>query len=504
MADVLTDHAPAREESAAPHRWLALAVIGVAQLMIILDASIVNIALPQAQRALHISDANRQWALTAYTLAFGGLLLLGGRVTDYFGRKRTFLTGLLGFAAASALGGAAQSAGWLFGARAIQGAFAALLAPAVLSLITTTFTEAHERAKAFAVYGAISGTGAAVGLIAGGALTEYMSWRWTLLINTPIAIAVAIASLPLIRDSKVDGPRHYDIAGAILASGGLASLVWGFTEASTHSWTATRTLLLIAVGVVLLVGFVVREIYAESPLLPLRIVLDRNRGGSYLSFLLATMVMFSVFLFLTYYFQNVLGYSALKAGVAFLPFPVGVIVSSTIASRTMPIFGPRALATAGFISGTLGVLWLTQLSASASYVTHIVPSELLISLGMGHVFVSLSSTALLGVPNRDAGVASALVNTMQQVGGSLGIAFLNTIATTATLHYATSHGGASPSAVVHGFTTAFWVGAGVMAVAAVMVLLLIRPQRAAGEIPPQAEPLDEGALAMEGTAIAGV
>ena len=189
--------------------------------MIILDASIVNIALPQAQRALHISDANRQWALTAYTLAFGGLLLLGGRITDYFGRKRTFLVGLIGFAAASGLGGAAQSAGWLFGARAIQGVFAALLAPAVLSLITTTFTEAHERAKAFAVYGAISGTGAAVGLIAGGALTEYFSWRWTLFINTPIAIAVAIASLPLIKDSRADGPRHYDVSGAIIASAGL-------------------------------------------------------------------------------------------------------------------------------------------------------------------------------------------------------------------------------------------------------------------------------------------
>src|SRR3954468_8592100 len=228
-------------EAGAPRgrdrRWLALAVIGVAQLMIILDASIMNIALPHAQRALHISDANRQWALTAYTLAFGGLLLLGGRVTDYFGRKRTFLTGLVGFAAASALGGAAQSAGWLFGARAIQGAFAALLAPAVLSLITTTFTEAHERAKAFAVYGAISGTGGAAGLILGGLLTEYLSWRWTLFVNVPIAIGVAIASLPLIKESRAEGDRHFDLPGAIVATGGLATLVYGFTEASIHGWT---------------------------------------------------------------------------------------------------------------------------------------------------------------------------------------------------------------------------------------------------------------------------
>lgn len=493
MADIALERPRSAGESAsAPHRWLALAVIGVAQLMIILDASIVNIALPQAQKALHISDANRQWALTAYTLAFGGLLLLGGRVTDYFGRKRTFLVGLLGFAAASALGGAAQSAGWLFGARAIQGVFAALLAPAVLSLITTTFTEAHERAKAFAVYGAISGTGAAVGLIAGGALTEYLSWRWTLLINTPIAIAVAVASMPLIRDSRVAGPRHYDVTGAISASVGLAALVWGFTEASTHSWTAARTLLLMAVGVVLLAVFVLRERRAANPLLPLRIVLNRNRGGSYLAFLFATMVMFSAFLFLTYYFQNVLGYTALKAGVAFLPFPVGVILSSTVASRTMPVLGPRVLATAGFIAGTLGVLWLTQLSPDASYGLHVVPSELLISMGMGHVFVSLSSTALLGVPNEDAGVASALVNTMQQVGGSVGIALMNTIATTATTHYITSHDGhPSPDAVVHGFTTAFSVGAVIMAVAAVMVFLLIRPRRAVGVIPVQADAVED-------------
>src|SRR5690242_12531522 len=324
-------------------RWLALAVIGVAQLMIILDSAIVNIALPHAQVALHISNANRQWALTAYTLTFGGLLLLGGRVGDYFGRKRTFLVGLFGFAGASALGGLAQNAGWLFGARALQGAFAAVLAPAVLSLITTTFTEAHERAKAFAVYGAISGTGAAIGLIAGGALTEFLSWRWTLLVNTPVAIIVAIASIPLLKESKAEGDRHYDIPGALVATSGLALLVYGFTEASLHSWTAPLTLSLIAAAVVLLTGFVWWERRAENPMLPLRIVLDRNRGGSYAAFFLATMTMFAVFLFLTYYFQGVLHYSALKAGVAFLPFPLGVITSSIIASRTLPRYGPRVL-----------------------------------------------------------------------------------------------------------------------------------------------------------------
>jgi EmrB/QacA subfamily drug resistance transporter len=468
-------HAPA--EAPRDRRWLALAVIGVAQLMIILDASIVNIALPHAQAALHISDASRQWALTAYTITFGGLLLLGGRVADYVGRKRTFMIGLLGFAAASALGGAAQNATWLFGARALQGVFAAILAPAVLSLITTTFTEPHERAKAFGVYGAISGAGGAIGLVAGGALTEYFSWRWTLLVNTPIALVVAVLAYPLLKESRVEGDRHYDVPGALLATFGLASLVYGFTQASLHSWTAPVTLTFVIGGVLLLAAFVVWESNADNPLLPMRIVLNRNRGGSYLAFFMATLVMFTVFLFLTYYFQGVLGYSALKAGVAFLPFPLGVIVSSVIASRTLPVFGPRVLAAAGFLLAALGVLWLTQLSADSSYLTHIVPSELLISMGMGQVFVPLSSTALLGVPNHDAGVASALVNTMQQVGGSLGVAFLNTIATSATVRYALAHGGPSKAAVTHGFTTAFAVGVGVLVAAAILVLTLIQSNR---------------------------
>src|SRR4051794_38203199 len=323
----------ASQEKHKDHKWLALAVIGVAQLMIILDASIVTIALPHAQKALDISDADRQWVQTAYTLSFGGLLLLGGRISDYWGRKRTFLVGLIGFAAASALGGAAQSPGWLFGARALQGAIAALLAPAVLSIITTTFTEAKERAKAFAVYGAISGTGAAIGLIAGGALTEYASWRWTLFVNVPIALVTALAAIPVIRESRAEGDRRYDVPGAVIATLGLVTLVYGFTNASTDSWTAPLTIGLIAAGVALIAAFVVWEQRAKNPLLPMRVILDRNRGGSFLAFLLATLGMFGVFLFLTYYFQGVLGYSPLKAGFAFLPFPIGIIISATLASR---------------------------------------------------------------------------------------------------------------------------------------------------------------------------
>jgi EmrB/QacA subfamily drug resistance transporter len=467
----------AAQERHKDHRWLALAVIGVAQLMIILDASIVTIALPHAQQALHISDANRQWVQTAYTLAFGGLLLLGGRIADYFGRKRTLIIGLIGFAIASALGGAAQSGTELFAARALQGMLAAVLAPSILSLITTTFTEPRERAKAFGVYGAISGTGAAIGLIAGGALTEYASWRWTMFVNVPIAIAVAISALFVIRESRADGDRRYDMVGALIGTSGLVSLVYGFTEASTHGWGAPRTVGLIAAAIALLTGFVAWERRAVNPLLPLRIILDRNRGGSYLAFLLATLGMFATFLFLTFYFQGVLGWSPLKAGFAFLPFPLGVITSATLASRFLPRFGPRPLAIAGFSMGTLGLLWLTQLQPHSAYLTHLVPSMLLISLGMGQVFVSLSSTALLGVPNHDAGVASALVNTMQQIGGSLGVAFLNTIATNATVSYATSHGGTSPNAVVHGFTTAFAFSAGIFAVATIAVGLLVQARK---------------------------
>jgi EmrB/QacA subfamily drug resistance transporter len=495
----ISDRLAASQERHKDHKWLALAVIGVAQLMIILDASIVTIALPHAQRALHISDANRQWVQTAYTLAFGGLLLLGGRVADYFGRKRTFIIGLLGFGSASALGGAAQSSSWLFGARALQGAIAALLAPAVLSLITTTFTEMHERAKAFAVYGAISGTGAAIGLIAGGSLTEYLSWRWTMYVNVPIAIAVAIAALPLIRESRADGDRRYDALGAITATAGLALLVYGFTNAATHSWTAPLTIALIVLAVALLVTFVVWEQwFAKNPLLPLRIILHRTRGGAFLSFFLATLAMFGMFLFLTFYMQNVHGWSPLKSGFAFLPFPVGVITSATIASKTLPRLGPRPLALFGFTLATLGYAWLTTLHADSSYVTHLVPSMLLISLGMGQVFVSMSSTALIGVPQHDAGVASALVNTMQQVGGSLGVAFLNTIATTTAAHYVTSHHAFSAvgraEATTHGFTVAFTIGSIILASAAILVTSLVRASR--DDVAPQGDAQTEAEPAL--------
>jgi EmrB/QacA subfamily drug resistance transporter len=457
-------------------RWSVLAVVATAQLMIVLDASVVNIALPHAQQALGFSDSSRQWMLTAYTLTFGGLLLLGGRVADFFGRRRMFITGLIGFAAASALAGAAQSSAWLFGARAVQGVFAALLAPAVLSLITTTFTGPKQRARAFSVYGAISGAGWAVGVILGGALTQFLSWRWTLLINAPIALVLVVAALPVIAESHDKGQRHFDILGAVLATGGAALLVYGFTQASVQSWTAASTLASIAAAIALLGAFVASQARTTHPMLPLRIVADRNRGGSYLAFLLGTLAMFGVLLFLTYYFQNIHHYRPLEAGIAFLPFPLGVIISTAIAARTLPLLGARALAGIGFTLGAAGLLWLTRLSPDAAYWTQLAPPMLVVSLGLGQVFVPMSSTALLGVAPSDAGIASALVNTTQQTGGSLGVAFLNTVATAATAHYALTHHGLSPAAAVHGFTTAFAIAAGFMAIAALAVTALIRPR----------------------------
>ena len=459
-------------------RWLGLAVIAIAQLMVVLDASIVNIALPSAQHDLGITDANRQWVVTAYTLAFGGLLLLGGRIADYVGRKTTFIIGLIGFAGASALGGIAQNQEMLFAARGLQGAFAALLAPSALALITVTFVEPHERAKAFGVYGAIAGGGAALGLILGGVLTEFFSWRWCLLVNVPVAIIAVILAVPLIRQSRAEGDRRYDIPGAVTATLGLVSMVYGFTKA-TESWTSPETLFFIGASIVLLALFFLIESKTSHPLLPLRVILDRNRGGSFITSLLVGVALFGMFLFLTFYMQGTLGYSALKSGFAFLPFSAGVILSAGLASKLLPRFGPRPVMATGLAMGTLGMAWLTQLGVDTAYVTHILPSELLLSVGMGLTFVPLSSTALTGVAQHDAGVASATVNTTQQIGGSLGTALLNTIAASATTAFVVANGAQSlAQAQVVGYTDAFKWAAVIMLVALVVTVTLINAKPA--------------------------
>ena len=465
---------------ADPRRWWALAVIAIAQLMVVLDASIVIIALPSAQRALHISTADRQWVVTAYTLAFGGLLLLGGRIADFMGRKRMFIVGLLGFAAASALGGAAQSAAMLFGARALQGAFAALMAPAALSLITVTFTEINERARAFGVYGAIAGGGAAIGLIMGGMLTEFASWRWCLLVNVPISIVAAIAATGLVHESKAHGDTKYDVPGTVAVTGGLVSLVYAFTAATTDGWGSAVTLSCLAAAAVLLVAFVLIELRASHPLLPMRIILDRNRGGSFLASFLLGVGMLGMFLFLTYYFQGTLHYSALKAGFAFLPFSGGIIVAATVASKVLPRVGPRPMMFGGLLTGSLGMLWLTQIGATTSYAFHVLPAEIAMSLGLGFAFVPMSSTALLGAGDHDAGVASALLNASQQVGGSLGTAVLNTIFATTVAGYLAVHGASSASATqatIHGYSVGFFIAAGVILTASLVSLVCIKATR---------------------------
>ena len=368
-------------EAPDPRRWWALTVLAAAQLMIVLDASIVNIALPSAQKALDISNADRQWIVTAYTLSFGALLLLGGRIADYTGRKRTFIVGLLGFAAASAIGGLAPTQELLFAARALQGAFAALMAPAALSLVTVTFTEPKERAKAFGVFGALAGGGAAIGLIVGGVLTEYTSWRWCLGVNVPVALIVAAAAIPLVHESKAHGDTRYDIPGVLLATVGLFSLVYGFTEAakaahpgtpgdtSVQGWTDPTTLTWLVTAVVLLVAFVLWERRSRNPMLPLRVVLDRNRGGSYLVFLLVGAGLFAMFLFLTYYFQVNLGWSPLKSGFAFLPFSLGIILTAGVVAQLLPRVGPKALMVPGLAMASLGMLLLTRIGPDTAYWT---------------------------------------------------------------------------------------------------------------------------------------
>ncbi|WP_035841267.1 MFS transporter [Kitasatospora azatica] len=466
---------------ADPNRWKALGFIALAQLMVVLDATIVNIALPSAQKALGFSDANRQWVITAYALAFGGLLLFGGRIADLWGRRRTFITGLIGFALASALGGAAQSTGMLIGARALQGLFGALLAPAALSLLTVSFTEAKERAKAFGIYGAVAGGGGAIGLILGGVLTEYLNWRWTFFINVPFAVVAVAGAVLVIREPEGSRNRNkLDIPGVLLVSTGLVSLVYGFTRASEKGWGATSTIALFVAAAVLLAAFVAVESRVKAPLLPLRVVLDRNRGGSYLALGLAIIGMFGLFLFLTYYMQNILGYSPVKTGVAFLPMVAGMITGSTqIGARLMNRVPARFLMGPGFLVAAGGMAILTNIKIDSSYWL-ILPGLVLMGLGMGTAFMPAMSLATFRVRPQDAGVASAMVNTSQQVGGAIGTAALSTVAISASKSFGKSHLSTTvPQAIqqaqaqVHGFTTAIWWSFGFLLLASALSAILL-------------------------------
>jgi len=474
-----------------PRRWWILAILGIAQLMVVLDATIVNIALPSAQEALGFSDDSRQWIVTAYALAFGALLLIGGRLGDLFGRKRIFVAGLLGFAAASAIGGAAQSFGVLVGARAAQGAFGALLAPAALSLLTTTFTDPDERGKAFGIYGAIAGGGGAVGLLLGGVLTEYLSWRWCLYVNLAFAIPAAAAALALLHDAARAGRAHIDVPGTLTATGGLFALVYGFAQAETHGWGTASTLGFLAGGVALLAAFVAIERGAANPLLPLRVVLDRNRGGSYLATGIAGAGMFGVFLFLTYYLQQTLGYSPIQTGFAFLPMLGALVLTATMSTAMLlPRVGPRPLVSLGMLLAASGMALLAQLAVDSTYAAHVLPGLLVTGAGLGLVMAPAMSTATLGVDERDAGVASASVNTMQQIGGSLGTTLLSTLSASAVSSYTAgkpASAEAAAHAAVHGYTTAFWWAAAIFAAGALVSALLLRS--GASQIEPGAQPV---------------
>jgi EmrB/QacA subfamily drug resistance transporter len=462
-------------------RWWVLAVIGIAQLMIMLDATVVNIALPEAQQALGFSDGSRQWVITGYALAFGSLLLLGGRLGDLLGRRTLFVIGLAGFGAASILGGSASSFGILVAARVAQGLFAAVLAPAALSLLSVTFTEPSERAKAFGIFSALGGAGGAVGLLLGGMLTEWASWRWVMFVNVAFAVPALIGALLLLAKPVITQKPKLDIPGIAVVSAGLFAIVYGFAHVESTSWTDSVALGSMVVGVVLLAVFVWLEYKVAHPLLPLRVVLDRTRGGSFLAVFVLGMGMFSIFLFLTYYFAASLGYSPIKTGLAFLPMVAAVVASSTTMSLlVLPKVGPKIVVTGGFLVAAAGMALLTRLELDSAYPTHIMPGMILLGLGIGAVMSTAFQGATSGLHHDDAGVASALINTGQQIGGSISTAFLTTIASSATTDYLTSHKAsalAAAQAGVEGYTATLGWGSGFFVVGAVIAAFLI-PNRA--------------------------
>ncbi|MER6298836.1 MFS transporter [Kitasatospora sp. NPDC001539] len=501
----MSSHLATGHEEADSRRWWALAVIAIAQLMIVLDITIVNIALPSAQRDLGITDADRQWVITAYTLAFGGLLLLGGRLGDLFGRKRVFTIGLLGFALASALGGAAVSPAMLFGARALQGAFGALLAPSALGLLSTTFSNPKERSTAFGIFGAIAGGGAAIGFIAGGLLTEYLNWRWCLFVNTPIAVVTAFAAFSVLkRDHIAKGRRiRLDLPGAVLGCGGLLAIVFGTSEAVTRGWSDALVIGSLVLGVALLAVFVLVEKRSAHPLLPIHIVAERNRGGAALSVGLAMVGMFGLFLFLTYYMQAIKHFSPVVSGISFLPMTGAIVLSSTgIAARLMTRVPSRNLIAPGLLLAAGGMAWLTQMKVDSPWAAMVLPSVLLIGFGMGLVFMPSMSLATLGVAPNEAGAASATINSAQQVGGSLGTALLNTIAASATATWLATRAASDPlvqaRGAVHGYVAATWVAMGVLLAAALVAFLMIDHRPEPGEA--TAVPGAAGAETAAGTA----
>jgi EmrB/QacA subfamily drug resistance transporter len=472
-------------------RWALLGVIAIAQLMVVLDLTVMNIALPSAQRALHFTTVDRQWVVTAYSLAFGSLLLAGGRLADLLGRKQTFLVGLLGFAGVSAVGGASVNFAMLVTARACQGAFAALLVPSTLSLLVTTFTDPKDRAKAFGVFGAVATTGGAVGLLIGGALTEYLSWRWTLYVNLVFAGVAFIGGVLLIARQVSPAKPHLDVPGLLLSSGGLFCLVYGFSNAATHSWHTPSTWGFLLAGVALLAAFASWMGRAARPLLPPRVVLNRNRGGAYVSIFVASLCLFAALFFLTYYLQRTFDYSPLVTGLAFLPMSAGLAVAANVSTIVlMPRVGPRPVVTVGLLVASGAMAWLAQLSSHSGYATDVLGPIILIGLGLGMVVAPAINTGTFGVAPQDAGVASATVTIGQQLGASIGTSLLNTIFTSAIASYLVAHTSSAKVvghvvlnqlATAHGYDIAFWWSSAIAAGGAIIAALLLRSGPLAGK-----------------------
>ncbi|MEN2741150.1 MFS transporter [Microbacterium sp. X-17] len=469
--------------TASARRWLTLVTVGLAQLMVVLDATVVNIALPSAQADLGFSDGDRQWVVTAYSLAFGSLLLLGGRLSDLIGRKRTFIIGLIGFALASALGGAAPDFGILVAARALQGAFGALLAPTALAVLTTTFTIPKERARAFGVFGAIAGAGGALGLLLGGFLTEVLDWRWNLYINIFFAAIAIVGALLFIGRMTSSGPRpKLDVPGTILVSGGLFGIVYGFANAETDGWDSPLAWGVLTLAGILLVAFVLWQRRAAHPLLPLPIILNRNRGAAYLSILIAGSGMFATFLFVTYYLQLTLRFSPIQTGLAYLPMIAMLVLAAQLSTNLLfPRLGAKLMVPIGMLLGATAMVLLTRLDVGSTYAADVLPALMILGTAVGTIMPASMQTATYGVDRHFAGVASAMVNTSQQVGGAIGTALLNTIAATATTAYLTAHlvSGANPAATiasgaVAGYSAAYWWAAGFFAVGAIVAALLFR------------------------------
>ncbi|MBB5934182.1 MFS transporter [Streptomyces zagrosensis] len=464
------------EPASGRRRWWTLLAVSTAQLLVVLDGTIVNIALPSAQSALDMSDANRQWAITAYALAFGGLLLIGGRVSGALGHRRTFIIGLVGFAASSALGGAAVNAEMLFGARALQGVFAAGLAPAGLSLLTMTFTETRERGRAFGVFAAVGAAGSALGLVAGGLLTEYASWRWCLYINVPVALLAVLGTTFVPRDRPVRDGGRLDVAGALLSATGFAAVVYGFNEAEPHGWSSPKVLALLLGGVLLLAAFVVVETRVPHPLLPMRVLLHRARGAAFASITLLFVAMFGFYLFMSYYTQTILGYSPVEAGLTLIINALAALLGSTlIAGKLHGRVAPAAVILPGLIAAAAGMLILTRLTAESTDVLplYLVPALILTGLGLGCVMPPTASLATADMQWHEIGAASAAYNAAQQLGAALGTALLNTVAASAAASYLTRSGHPTPTAAtVHGYTTALTVAFGILLAAACIAALL--------------------------------